>query len=416
MITKPKGTYDIYGKGAIILENIEDIIKDYMKLYNVNFIRTPIFESSELFHRGVGETTDIVSKETYDFKDRGDRNITLRPEGTASVARSLIENKLYGNRNDILKYFYIGPMYRYERPQAGRYREFTQFGIEVFNSSSIKVDAEIISLGFNLFNELGFSDVTVHINSLGDMESRENYKNALKEYIKPHLDTLCGDCKKRFETNPLRIIDCKVDSDKDIFKNLPKITDYLSDESSVRFKELQKLLTILEVDYEVNPKIVRGLDYYTENVYEFINEEGITLGGGGRYDNLVASLDGPSIPAVGFALGLDRIILELSKKVGELSDYNNLDVFILAISEEEKYHGLKLAQSLRLNGILTELSINDLSMKSQFKLADNYNSKFILILKDEDLQKGLINIKDNATKEEVLLDESEVIDYLVQNM
>ncbi len=416
MIAKPKGTYDIYGKTASIYQNIEDIIKDYMRLYNVDFMRTPIFEMSELFHRGVGETTDIVSKETYDFKDRSNRSITLRPEGTASIARSLIENKLYGNRNDIIKYYYIGPMYRYERPQAGRYREFTQFGIEAFNSKDIKVDAEIISLGFNLLQELGLSDVSVHINTLGDTESREKYTQALKEYIKPNLDLLCDDCKKRYETNPLRIVDCKIDKELDLFKNLPQITNYLSTESKERFKELQKLLTILEVDFEVNPKIVRGLDYYTENVYEFINEAGITLGGGGRYDNLVESLDGPSIPSVGFAFGLDRIILELEEKYKELTEKNNLDVFVMAISEEEKYQALRISQNLRLNGIITEICINDLSMKSQFKLADNYNSKYIIILNNEDLQKGLINIKDNVTKEEIKIDESEVIDYFLQNL
>ncbi len=416
MITKPKGTYDIYGKDSIILENINEIVKNYMSLYNVEYIRTPIFESSELFHRGVGDTSDIVTKETYDFKDRGDRSITLRPEGTASVARSVIENKLYGNRNDLMKYYYFGTMYRYERPQSGRNREFTQFGVEAFNSSSIKADAEIISIGYNIINELGLDDVTVHINTLGDDESRKAYTNALKEYIKPHLEDLCEDCKKRYETNPLRIIDCKVDSNKEIFTNLPKISDYLTENSKKRFKELKDLLMMLEVDFVVNEKIVRGLDYYTETVYEFINEKDITLGGGGRYDKLTSSLEGPVIPSVGFALGLERIIIELKEKYESIKNNLTMDAFILAVSDEEKYHALKLSQSLRLNGIRTELCINDLSLKSQFKLADNYESKFLIILNNEDLQKGLVTVKDNILKEEEKVDEYELVEYLLQNL
>ncbi len=416
MISKQKGTYDIYGKDSIVFNYLTNIFENYMTLYNVEYIRTPIFEASELFHRSAGETSDVVKKETYDMVDRGDRNITLRPEGTAGVVRSLIENKLYGNRNDVLKYYYMGTMYRYERPQKGRNREFTQFGVEAFNSSSTLTDAELISLGFNFLKEIGLDDITVSVNSLGDKESKDNYINALKEYIKPCLKDLCPDCQNRYETNPLRIIDCKADKNSEVFKNLPIITDYLSENSKKRLSELKNLLVMLEIDFKIDSSIVRGLDYYTDIVYEFLNEDGLALGGGGRYDNLVEDLEGPSIPATGFAFGIDRLILTLSEK-NKLSNMNkDTEIFIMAVSDEEKYNALKISQLLRLNGFITEVCLNDISFKSQFKLADTLNSKYLIILNDEDLKKGIINIKDNATKEEVKIDENEIVEYFTQNI
>ncbi len=415
MITKPKGTYDILNEEAVVLENITDIFTNYMKLYNVKYLRTPIFESSELFHRTVGDDSDIVTKETYDFIDRGDRKMSLRPEGTASTVRALIENKLYGNKSMFFKYYYMGTMYRYERPQYGRNREFTQFGVEGFNSSSPLSDAEIISLGYNLFLEFGLDDVTVKINTLGDTDSKTKYIAALKEYMLPHLDSLCEDCKKRYNTNPLRMLDCKVDATTAAFANVPKISDFLSEASKDKFNKVKELLTILDINYEVDEKIVRGLDYYTDIVFEYINEEGITLGAGGRYDTLVENLNGPNLPAIGFALGVDRIILALLKDNPNVKLEDN-EVFIMAVSEEEKYHALKISQELRLNGIKTTLCINDLSLKSQFKQADNIESKFLLILNNEDLQKGLVTIKDNVLKEEVKVDENEIVDYLMQNL
>ncbi len=416
MITKQKGMYDIYNEEAIIYNNINNIIENYMTLYNYDYIRTPIIEASELFHRSAGESSDIVKKETYDFTDRGDRKITLRPEGTAGVVRSLIENKLYGNRTDAIKYYYTGTMYRYERPQKGRNREFTQFGVEVFNADSTLIDAEVISLGYNIIKDFGLDDITVSINSLGDKESKENYIKALKEYIKPHLKDLCNDCQNRFETNPLRIIDCKIDKKSKVFENLPKITDYLSEAAKARLDELKEQLMMLEVDYVIDTSIVRGLDYYTDIVYEFLNEGGIALGGGGRYDSLVESLGGPKMSATGFGLGLDRIIIDLKEKE-KLNTFNkSVDVYIMAISQEEKYHALKISQDLRLNGIITENCLNDVSFKSQFKLVDKYNSKYMIILNNEDLQKGLITIKDNATKEEIKIDEYEVVEYFMQNL
>ena len=416
MITKPKGTYDLMGVDAKIYTYISHEIEDMMVNYNYELIRTPIFEASELFHRSVGETTDIVTKETYDFKDRGDRSITLRPEGTAGVVRSVIENKLYGNRNDCIKLYYNGTMYRYERPQSGRNREFTQFGIEVFNSNDPMIDAEVISVGYYLLNNLGI-EATVAINSLGDAESRKNYTNALVKYLKPHINDLCEDCQTRINTNPLRILDCKVDKDSEILKNVPKISDYLSKESKERFEKVKEYLNILDINYEVNENIVRGLDYYDENVWEYIaDSDGVTLGGGGRYNHLVETLDGPSIPAVGFAMGMERVILNIKENVDIKNLDQAVDVYIMSVSEEEKMHALEIAQYLRLNNVATEINSANLSMKSQFKIADRLQTKFLIILNNEDLQKGLVNIKDNATKEEIKVDEAEVVDWILGNI
>lgn len=416
MIAKPKGTYDLMGVDAKIYTYISHEIEDMMVNYNYELIRTPIFEASELFHRSVGETTDIVTKETYDFKDRGDRSITLRPEGTAGVVRSLIENKIYGNRNDCIKLYYNGTMYRYERPQSGRNREFTQFGIEAFNSNDPMIDAEVISVGYYLLNNLGI-EATVAINSLGDAESRKNYTDALVKYLKPHINDLCEDCQTRINTNPLRILDCKVDKDSEILKNVPKISDYLSKESKERFEKVKEYLNILDINYEVNENIVRGLDYYDENVWEYIaDSDGVTLGGGGRYNHLVETLDGPSIPAVGFAMGMERVILNIKENIDIKNLDQAVDVYIMSVSEEEKMHALEIAQYLRLNNVATEINSANLSMKSQFKIADRLQAKFLIILNNEDLQKGLVNIKDNATKEEIKVDEAEVVDWILGNI
>ena len=413
MITKPKGTYDLLGVDAKISNYINHEIEDFMINYNYEYIRTPVFESTELFHRTVGDGTDIVTKETYDFKDRGDRNITLRPEGTAGVVRSVIENKLYGNKNDPIKLYYNETMYRYERPQSGRFREFTQFGIEVFNSDDALIDAEVISLGYNLLVSLGLDDVVVKINTLGDASSRENYTNALVSYFKPHINDLCEDCQKRIKTNPLRILDCKVDKDSEVLKNAPKISDYISKESKERFNKLKTYLDNLDINYEVDENIVRGLDYYDECVWEYMLDDDIALGGGGRYNSLVENLGGPYLPGIGFALGIERIILKLKEKISDKKLENMIDVYIMSVSDEEKIYALKISQDLRLNNVITEINGNNLSLKSQFKVADTLNAKFLIILKNEDLQKGLITVKDNVTKEEVIIDESEIVDYIL---
>ena len=421
MITKPKGTYDIYGKNAKYYNYINGVFSSICEYYNYEYIRTPIFEESELFHRGVGETTDIVSKETYDFKDRGERNLTLRPEGTAGVVRSYIENKMYGEANQPIKLYYSGTMYRYERPQAGRYRELSQIGVEVLGRNSEIMDAEVISLAYRTLEEMGIDNITAKINTLGDNESRENYRNALINYLKPHLNELCEDCQKRFLTNPLRILDCKVDKDSEILKNAPSIMEYLNEESKTRFDKVLQYLDYLDIDYEIDSNIVRGLDYYNHTVFELVADlDGLgnasTLCGGGRYNNLITNLGGPDTPGIGFACGVDRLMIVLQELNKEKEIESSLDVYVLAVSEEEKITALKLVQDLRWSEIKTEMDTLNRGLKAQFKQADRLNARLLVILNNEDLQRGIITVKDNLTKEEVKIDESEILDYIISNL
>ena len=394
MITKPKGCYDVTGEVAKKYQRICEVVSAYAKIYNYKYIRTPLFESTELFKRGVGDTTDIVQKETYDFTDRGGRSFTLRPEGTAGVVRNFIEDKLYGNQSSVVKEFYIGTMYRYERPGLGRNREFTQFGVECLGSDDEMMDAEVISFSYNILKELGL-DVTVKINNLGSVEDRENYKKALVEYLTPHI-------------NPLRILDCKVDDQSEILKNAPSILDYHSKESNDRFNKILTYLDYLDIDYEVDNTLVRGLDYYDYMVYELKLNDSLALGGGGRYNHLVKNLGGPEVPAVGFACGIERIINEMNDE-----SFNNIDVYVMCVNDEEKIKANIITQDLRLNNIICETNVMGKSLKTQFKEADNMNAKNLIILNSEDLSKGLITVKDNVTKEEVKVPEDEIIDYIL---
>ena len=415
MITKPKGTYDVYGLDAKKREYVNEIIKGICQKYNFVNVETPVFEDSSLFHRSAGETSDLVSKETYDFKDRGDRNLTLRPEGTAGIVRLFIENKLYGNMTEPVKVYYNEKMYRYERPQSGRNREFTQFGVEMIGSDDIASDVEVISLCYNIFNLLGLDSV-IKINTLGDRESRERYHDALTNYLKPHIKDLCEDCQRRFETNPLRILDCKVDGDKDIIKNAPKIAHYLNEESLNRYNKLKEELDLLEINYEEDSNLVRGLDYYNHVVFEInVNIDGIdtlAIGGGGRYNNLVESLDGPSVPAVGFAIGFDRLMMCLDMAHVNIPVNNDVDVYIMYVSDTEKDTALYIAQNLRLNGFITEMDYLGKGLKGQFKAADRFNAKYLVILNDKDLEDMMVNVKDNVTKEEEKVNINDLSDYL----
>lgn len=407
MITKPKGCYDVTGEVAKKYQRICEVVSAYAKIYNYKYIRTPLFESTELFKRGVGDTTDIVQKETYDFTDRGGRSFTLRPEGTAGVVRNFIEDKLYGNQSSVVKEFYIGTMYRYERPGLGRNREFTQFGVECLGSDDEMMDAEVISFSYNILKELRL-DVTVKINNLGSVEDRENYKKALVEYLTPHINDLCEDCQNRIKTNPLRILDCKVDDQSEILKNAPSILDYHSKESNDRFNKILTYLDYLDIDYEVDNTLVRGLDYYDYMVYELKLNDSLALGGGGRYNHLVKNLGGPEVPAVGFACGIERIINEMNDE-----SFNNIDVYVMCVNDEEKIKANIITQDLRLNNIICETNVMGKSLKAQFKEADNMNAKNLIILNSEDLSKGLITVKDNVTKEEVKVPEDEIIDYIL---
>lgn len=416
MIQKSKGTYDIYGKEAKKRMYVNDVLNSLCEKYNYGYIETPVFEASELYHRGVGEATDMVQKETYDFKDRGDRNITLRPEGTAGVVRWFIENKLYGNMTDPVKVYYNMKMYRYERPQSGRNREFTQWGFECFGSDDVMADAEVISLAYNAYCLLGLPNVVIKINTLGDTESRNNYREVLLNYLRPHIEDLCEDCNARLEKNPLRILDCKVDSDKDILKNAPITLEYLNEESAARFEKLQKMLDSMHINYEIDTRLVRGLDYYNHTVFEVVVNNSYALGGGGRYNGLVETLGGPSIPAVGFAMGYDRTILALEENEVEIPVDDENDVYILYVSETEKMFASSLVQALRLNGFICETDLMGKSLKGQFKSVDRLNSKCLIILNDNDLKENEVVIKNNHTREENRIKVSDLVDFLDNNL
>lgn len=412
---KPKGTYDVFGLYGKKLKNIEKVIESLMEKYNYEYFRTPIFEQSELFHRGIGETSDIVSKETYDFKDRKDRNMTLRPEGTAGVVRSYIENKMYSNNVQPVKTWYYGPMYRYERPQAGRFREFYQFGVEVFGSNSPLLDAEIISIPVYLYNILGLKNIKVKINSLGDEESRFKYRDALIDYLKPHILNLCLDCQARYEKNPLRIIDCKVDKDSEILKNAPLIKDYLNENSSNHFESVLSVLKKLDIEYEVDYSIVRGLDYYTHTVFEVVSETKlgtVVLCGGGRYNNLIQELGGPDTPGVGFAIGMERLLNVLEEENIDLDINTTIDAYIIPLSEEIRNHALVLANSLRLNGFVVDYDLLNRNLKANFKQSEKLNAKYVIIIGEDEVVNNYVTIKNNHTKIEAKVKLEDLVDYL----
>ena len=406
MITKAKGCYDLYGEEAKKFKLAEKVIEEVMQLYNINYIRTPVFENSELFRRGVGEETDIVSKEMYEFKDKSDRSLTLRPEGTAGVVRSYIENKMTNNLVKPVKFYYIEPMYRYERPQKGRYREFTQFGIEVLGESNPLIDMEVISAVIEVFNRLGLENIKLKINTLGDKYSRETYKKLLIDHFNNYKDNLCSDCQRRLVTNPLRILDCKIDREKDFFKDAPKIRDYLSDQSKAYFKRVEEYLKELNINYEIDDNLVRGLDYYDELVFE-IEVDNSTICGGGRYNRLVKELGGDDTCAFGFAIGMERFLSLI-----DLPDEKQDLIYVLAISETERKEALKLVRYLRSNNKKADFDTENKSLKSQFKKADNLNSRYLIFINDEKLKEEKIEIKDNlkSTKEEVEIDK--ILEYL----
>ena len=421
MIQKPKGTYDVYGENGRKILALQNLLEGLMEKYNYEYVRTPLFESSELFHRGVGVTTDIVTKETYDFKDRGDRNMTLRPEGTAGVVRSYVENKMYGNPNQPVKTWYMGPMYRYERPQSGRFREFYQFGVEVFGTTDPASDAEVISIPVNFYKILGLKEIKVDINSLGDKESRENYRNALIEYFKPYIDTLCDDCKERFLKNPSRILDCKVDGDKECMKHAPKTIDYLNEASKQHFEKVCNYLNQMNIEYIINPNVVRGLDYYTHTVFEVeANVKGFgsqnVLCGGGRYDSLVETISDVSSPGVGFALGCERLLTALEFENIPLVEESSLDLYIIPVSENEKDYGMGLLNALRLSGFSADIDFQNRNVKGNFKQADRMNSKFIILLGEEEVKSKILTVKNNHTKEEYKVSVEDLIDFLDEKL
>lgn len=399
-IKKPRGTNDFFYESASKLEFIEKKIKDIVKLYGYERIRTPIFESTDLFTRGIGEDTDIVGKEMFTFEDRGGRSLTLRPEGTASVVRAYIENSMQ-NEFSINKLFYIGTMYRAERPQKGRYREFNQFGMECIGTSSPLIDAEVIALNINILKEFGIENANLIINTVGCPKCKPNYNKALKEAIGNRKEELCETCKRRYETNILRILDCKNEKCKEIMKDIPKFYDYVCEECKEHFDKLCEELNKINQKFIIEPMLVRGLDYYTKTVFEFqtnaLGSQSAILGGG-RYDNLIGLFNsGKNIPALGSAMGLERLLIVLENNQNIVKD--RLDIFVIAFKETEK-EVLKVMQELRASNISCDCDFSVKSIKNQFKSANKINSKFALILGEEELKRNSCKLKNMDTGEE----------------
>lgn len=416
MLQKPKGTLDIYGEDGKIFDYISNYTSAFMSLYNYEFIKLPTFESTELFYRGVGDTTDIVNKETYDFLDKSNRKMTLRPEMTAGTARCLIEDKLYAE--GVKKFYYLGSCFRYERPQSGRLREFTQFGIECFNVSNPKVDAEVISLAYRYLSGLGLTNLVVKLNSLGNKESRKEYNEVIKEYLSKDYDNLCDTCKERLSKNPLRILDCKYDGEREYIKNAPKTLDYLNEESKSYFEEVKSSLESLGIPFVEDSTLVRGLDYYSHTVFEIISDipdlgKANTLCGGGRYDGLIELLGGPSTPGIGFAMGIERIIILLKELECYVPD-RELDVFVMNLDNTN--YAFQIIDDLRLSEFSVETDYTGKNMKGMWKLVDKLNPKFVLIIGEDERVNDCITVKDNITKEETKVKTSDLIDYLNTNI
>ena len=401
MITqRPKGTQDWYGSNMHKRTIIESIARRICKAYNIKEIITPAFEHTILFQRGVGETTDVVQKEMYTFDDKGNRSITLKPEGTAGAVRAYLENSLYAETQPT-KLFYMTQAFRYENPQSGRLRQHHQFGIEFFGSSSPLAEVELITLLTDFMNEFGLSGVKLHINSIGCKNCRKTYNEALLEYLSKHEQNLCSTCRERMLKNPLRVIDCKVPSCKVIVKDAPRTVEYLDEECKNHFEELKSLLTELEIPYEVDTGIVRGLDYYTKTVFEFVNAEGFTLCGGGRYDNLIHEIDEKQdIPAVGFGFGIERIINELAAQGVELTPEPDIELYVGILGNEAKTSAYKLVQKLRNAGVVVETDYMERSVKAQMKYANKIGAKNTVIIGADELSNNKVNVKNMETGEQ----------------
>ena len=404
-LQKPKGTQDILPADSAKWQYVENVARETFKKYNYGEIRTPMFEHYEVISRSVGDTTDIVTKEMYDFHDKGDRHITLRPEGTAPVVRSYVENKLFAPEvQKPVKVYYIGSMFRYERPQAGRLREFHQLGVECFGSKNPATDVETIAMAYQLFNTLGIKEVTLHLNSLGNTESRLAYRQALIDYLPPMRDTLSKDSQRRLDENPLRVLDSKEKEDKVAVENAPSILDYLDDESQAHFDEVRAMLDSLNIPYVIDTNMVRGLDYYNHTIFEFIttiDKSELTICAGGRYDSLVEYFGGPETAGFGFGLGLERLLLVLDKQGIELPVEESLDVYIAVLGSGANGKALELVQAIRYQGFKAERDYLGRKIKAQFKSADTFKAKTVITLGESEVESGQVNVKNNATREEV---------------
>jgi histidyl-tRNA synthetase len=412
---KPKGTQDILPGAVERWQFVENAARNVCRRFMYGEIRTPVFEATELFQRGVGETTDIVEKEMYTFTDKGDRSMTLRPEGTAGVVRAYVENKLYGEP-DLAKLYYIGPMFRYEQPQAGRYRQFHQFGVEAFGSDDPSLDAEVIALGYQFYKEIGLQGFTLEINSVGTPAIRSAFREKLLAFLEPKRELLCKDCRSRMERNPLRVLDCKVDQQH--FEGAPSLLDSLDEECAAHFEKVQTCLQDMNIPYIINPKLVRGLDYYTHTAFEF-KAAGIgsidTIGGGGRYNGLVSEIGGPQQSGVGFGLGLERVLLVLENQGVQLPSAAAPDVYFVALGEAAERRIVPLLNAMREKGLVAEKDYGGRKMKAQLKSADRLSAKYAAILGDDELARGEILLKSLATGEQETVAIDAFVDRLLRD-
>lgn len=406
-LQKPKGTQDILPKEAAKWSYVENMARDLFKQYNYGEIRTPMFEHYEVISRSVGDTSDIVTKEMYDFYDKGDRHITLRPEGTAPVVRSYVENKLFAPEvQKPVKLFYMGSMFRYERPQAGRLREFHQIGVECFGSSNPATDVETIAMAWHLFEQLGIQNIKLHLNTLGSAESRKAYRQALIDYLVPYKDQLSKDSQRRLEENPLRVLDSKEKEDQVIVEGAPSILDYLDPDSQEYFTTVRQMLDQLGLDYVIDTKMVRGLDYYNHTIFEFMTEidgNDLTICAGGRYDKLVEYFGGPETPGFGFGLGVERLLLVLDKQGIDLPVEDSLDLYVAVLGNEVNGKALELVQAIRRQGFAVERDYLNRKLKAQFKSADNFKAKYLLTLGGNEVETNQVTLKNNQTRAEIMV-------------
>ena len=410
----PRGTYDILPEEAGRWHDLERVIREKTKLYRYREIRTPYFEDTAVFKRE-NDSSDMVNKEMYTFQ-MGSDSLTLRPEGTAGVIRAFDQHKLYGSMEMPAKLYYVGAMFRHERPQKGRQRQFTQFGVENIGVKSPQIDAETIALGCDIVKAMDISSVKVLINTLGDEESRAAYRKALQEYFAPYLDELCGDCHRRYEQNPLRILDCKVDHEKEFMKGAPRLSQYLNEESRNYFDEVLRSLDSLGIPYEIDERLVRGLDYYTHTVFEVVStrpDSGAqaTIFGGGRYDNFVSYYGGPDMSGIGFAIGMERLLQLAADEGHDFNDRDNAEVYVIGLGNVTG-EVLKTVQELRAAGIAGEAGLTQRSLKAQFKSADRCGAKYIVIIGEEEVKNQTVNLKKSGEKEQVSIARSELVNKL----
>lgn len=416
-LSAPRGTVDLLPEETRKWRYVENVLKELSNNFNYEEIRTPVFEHTEVFQRGVGDTTDIVQKEMYTFEDRGGRSLTLRPEGTAGVVRAYIQSKMYGSAIQPTKLYYFAQMFRYERPQKGRMRQLHQYGVEVLGSADPSVDAEVIGLAMTAYKNLGLTSLKLVINSLGDGDSRQAHRNALIDHFSPYIEELCEDCVSRLDKNPLRILDCKKDMDHQAMATAPSVLDFLNEESRAYFEQVKTYLDVMDIAYVVDPTLVRGLDYYNHTAFEIMSEaKGFgaitTLLGGGRYNGLAEQLGGPSTPGIGFGMGLERLMLALENENVVLPIENALDVYFVSIGDSVQKTTVKLVQDLRLAGIKVDKDYQNRKVKAQFKSADRYEAKYVIVLGEEELEKQLVNVRAMASGEQTEVKLADLVTYM----